>query len=57
MILQAEPFLEGVVLPLQDNVPENESQISSKILELKEALKGLNSLEIKLKVLLRFHVH
>ncbi|PWA46139.1 ATP-dependent protease La (LON) domain protein [Artemisia annua] len=46
---KSEPFLEGVVLPLQDNVPQNESEISSKVLELKEALHGLNSLEIKLK--------
>ncbi|GKE10458.1 ATP-dependent protease La domain protein, partial [Tanacetum coccineum] len=46
---KSEPFLEGVVLPLQDNVPQNESEISSKVLELKEALNGLNSLEIKLK--------
>lgn len=51
MILQADPYLEGIVLPLQDNVPQNESQISSKVLELKEALHSLNSLEIKLKVL------
>ncbi|MFS7910615.1 hypothetical protein Hanom_Chr02g00108341 [Helianthus anomalus] len=49
MIPQADPFLEGIVLPLQDNVPQNESEVSSKILELKEALEGLNSLEIKLK--------
>ncbi|KAI3763098.1 hypothetical protein L1987_53548 [Smallanthus sonchifolius] len=45
----ADPFLEGIVLPLQDNVPQNESEVSSKVLELKEALEGLNSLEIKLK--------
>ncbi|KAI3512944.1 hypothetical protein L1887_20267 [Cichorium endivia] len=46
---KADPFLEGIVLPLQDNVPQSESEISSKVLELKEALQGLNSLEIKLK--------
>ncbi|KAM0001269.1 putative Lon, substrate-binding domain, PUA-like superfamily [Helianthus debilis subsp. tardiflorus] len=46
---KADPFLEGIVLPLQDNVPQNESEVSSKVLELKEALEGLNSLEIKLK--------
>ncbi|CAI9267193.1 unnamed protein product [Lactuca saligna] len=46
---KADPYLEGIVLPLQDNVPQNESQISSKVLELKEALHSLNSLEIKLK--------
>ncbi|KAJ9559819.1 hypothetical protein OSB04_004979 [Centaurea solstitialis] len=49
MVLQVEPFLEGIVLPLQDNVPQNASKISSKVQELKEALHGLNSLEIKLK--------
>ncbi|XP_071686229.1 uncharacterized protein [Rutidosis leptorrhynchoides] len=46
---KAEPFLEGIVLPLKDNTPQNETEISSKILELKEAIRGLNSLEIKLK--------
>lgn len=46
---KVDPFLEGVVLPLQDNVPQNASEISSKVQELKEALHGLNSLEIKLK--------
>ncbi|XP_076920933.1 uncharacterized protein LOC143582195 [Bidens hawaiensis] len=46
---KADPFLEGIVLPLQDNVPENESEVSSKVVELKEALEGLHSLEIKLK--------
>ncbi|KAL4559679.1 hypothetical protein LXL04_031822 [Taraxacum kok-saghyz] len=46
---KADPYLEGIVLPLQDNVPENESEITSKVLELKEAIHGLNSLEIKLK--------
>ncbi|KAJ9559820.1 hypothetical protein OSB04_004980 [Centaurea solstitialis] len=48
-IEKVEPFLEGIVLPLQDNVPQNASEISSKVQELKEALHGLNSLEIKLK--------
>ncbi|CAH1419220.1 unnamed protein product [Lactuca virosa] len=33
----------------KDNVPESESEISSKVVELKEALHSLNSLEIKLK--------
>ncbi|XP_024972431.1 uncharacterized protein LOC112511174 [Cynara cardunculus var. scolymus] len=46
---KVDPFLEGTVLPLQDNVPQNASEISSKVQELKEALHGLNSLEIKLK--------
>ncbi|KAI7756194.1 hypothetical protein M8C21_032400 [Ambrosia artemisiifolia] len=46
---KADPFLEGIVLPLQDNIPQNEGELNSKVLELKEALDGLNSLEIKLK--------
>ncbi|KAM7510884.1 hypothetical protein LguiB_009759 [Lonicera macranthoides] len=46
---QAEPFLKGVVIPLQDNVSLDLSKISSQVLELKESLKSLNSLEIKLK--------
>lgn len=46
---QADPYLIGVVLPLQDSVPENLSNISSQVLELKQALYSLNSLEIKLK--------
>nr|XP_043636212.1 uncharacterized protein LOC122607326 isoform X2 [Erigeron canadensis] len=46
---KADPFLEGIVLPLQDNVPQSEVELNSKVLELKEAIYGLNSLEIKLK--------
>ncbi|KAM7507573.1 hypothetical protein LguiA_018026 [Lonicera macranthoides] len=46
---EAEPFLKGVVIPLQDNVSLDLSKISSQVLELKESLKSLNSLEIKLK--------
>lgn len=46
---QSEPYLKGMVLPLQDNVPEDLSNIDSKVLELKKALYSLNSLEIKLK--------
>ncbi|XP_074378763.1 uncharacterized protein LOC141720320 isoform X1 [Apium graveolens] len=46
---QSEPYLKGMVLPLQDNVPEDLSNIDSKVLELKKTLYSLNSLEIKLK--------
>ncbi|WOH00515.1 hypothetical protein DCAR_0519880 [Daucus carota subsp. sativus] len=46
---QSEPYLKGMVLPLQDNVPDDLSNISKKVLELKKALHSLNSLEIKLK--------
>ncbi|XP_059630966.1 uncharacterized protein LOC132273878 isoform X3 [Cornus florida] len=47
--VQADHYLKGLVVPLQDNVPEHVSEISSKAMELKEALYSLNSLEIKLK--------
>lgn len=47
--VQADPYLKGIVIPMQDNISECESEISSKVSELKEALYSLNSLEIKLK--------
>ncbi|KAF5731552.1 hypothetical protein HS088_TW18G00232 [Tripterygium wilfordii] len=46
---QADPYLKGEVLPIQDRVPESESELSSKIMAVKEALYSLNSLEMKLK--------
>ncbi|PIN11411.1 hypothetical protein CDL12_15980 [Handroanthus impetiginosus] len=46
---QAQPYLRGEVTPLQDNVSQKMTEINSKVLELKEALHNLNSLEIKLK--------
>ncbi|XP_075108659.1 uncharacterized protein LOC107777506 isoform X2 [Nicotiana tabacum] len=46
---QAEPYLTGAVIPLLDNTPHNDTELSSKVLEIKEALRNLNSLEIKLK--------
>ncbi|KAA8538690.1 hypothetical protein F0562_028329 [Nyssa sinensis] len=49
MEIEADPYLKGLVLPLRDNVPESVSKMSSKIMELKEVLYSLNSLEIKLK--------
>nr|CAN72166.1 hypothetical protein VITISV_004168 [Vitis vinifera] len=52
--VQADPYLKGIVIPMQDNIFECESEISSKVSELKEALYSLNSLEIKLKT--RFKV-
>lgn len=50
MCLQADPYLQGVVLPLHDKVPDSPSRLSSKLMEVKEALCRLNSVEIKLKV-------
>lgn len=47
--VQADPYLKGIVIPMQDNISECVSEISSKVSELKEALYSLNSLEIKLK--------
>ncbi|KAJ8541794.1 hypothetical protein K7X08_002610 [Anisodus acutangulus] len=47
---QAEPYLTGAVIPLLDNIPHSDTELSSKVLEIKEALRSLNSLEIKLKV-------
>ncbi|KAJ9675924.1 hypothetical protein PVL29_024746 [Vitis rotundifolia] len=47
--VQVDPYLKGIVIPMQDNISECVSEISSKVLELKEALYSLNSLEIKLK--------
>lgn len=47
---QAQPYLTGEVIPLQDNVLSNIEEISSKVKELGEVLSCLNSLEMKLKV-------
>ncbi|KAJ6884616.1 hypothetical protein NC652_031581 [Populus alba x Populus x berolinensis] len=47
--VQSEPYLKGEVIPLQDRfIGANE--ISSKVTAVKDALRSLNSLEIKLKV-------
>ncbi|KAJ4701219.1 ATP-dependent protease La (LON) domain protein [Melia azedarach] len=47
--LQADPYLQGEVMPMQDRSPESSSNVSSKVLAVKEAVYNLNSLEIKLK--------
>ncbi|KAK3426568.1 hypothetical protein EUGRSUZ_F02989 [Eucalyptus grandis] len=47
--VQAEPFLKGLVKPVQDSVAENPSETSSKVDQLKESLCNLIKLEIKLK--------
>ncbi|XP_050120801.1 uncharacterized protein LOC126598482 [Malus sylvestris] len=47
--VQAEPYLKGVVIPVHDRVPESESGLDPKVMQVKEALYSLNSLEIKLK--------
>ncbi|XP_058089892.1 uncharacterized protein LOC131236616 isoform X1 [Magnolia sinica] len=47
--VQMEPYLRGVVIPLQDNIPDSPIKINSTVMELSEALYSLNSLQIKLK--------
>ncbi|CAI9115022.1 OLC1v1015855C1 [Oldenlandia corymbosa var. corymbosa] len=46
---QEQPFLRGLVMPSKDYVLLDNSELDSKVSELKEALHNLNSLEIKLK--------
>ncbi|MCL7039961.1 hypothetical protein MKW94_005122 [Papaver nudicaule] len=46
---QADPYLKGVVIPLQDSLPDSMDKIVSDITKLKESLYQLNSLQIKLK--------
>ncbi|XWS23420.1 hypothetical protein CRYUN_Cryun28dG0012600 [Craigia yunnanensis] len=48
--LQADPYLKGEVRPNQDMVLDSTTNITSKVLQVKEALQSLNKLEIKLKV-------
>lgn len=48
--LQADPFLKGEVIPMQDTTSASPSDVSSKVLSVKEAVYSLNSLEVKLKV-------
>ncbi|KAF8100782.1 hypothetical protein N665_0217s0009 [Sinapis alba] len=48
--LGAEPYLSGEVRPIQDRFNyESSNEITSKISKLKESIKNLNSLEVKLK--------
>lgn len=47
---QADPYLRGTILPVRDNIVEDATGSSTKVMELKDALHNLNSLEIKLKV-------
>ncbi|OMO95875.1 hypothetical protein CCACVL1_05205 [Corchorus capsularis] len=47
--LQADPYLKGEVRPKQDEVLDGTTNLTSKILQVKEALQSLNKLEIKLK--------
>ncbi|XP_052189184.1 uncharacterized protein LOC127799304 isoform X2 [Diospyros lotus] len=48
--VQADPYLKGLVIPVQDVICDCVTKINSQVMVLKEALNCLNSLEIKLKV-------
>ncbi|XP_042507191.1 uncharacterized protein LOC122083447 isoform X1 [Macadamia integrifolia] len=58
--VQAEPYLTGVVVPKHDNSVDYDSDMNFEVLQLKEALYSLNSLQIKLKAskdeLLQTHI-
>ncbi|KAJ4795295.1 ATP-dependent protease La (LON) domain protein [Rhynchospora pubera] len=49
-LVQMEPYLRGVVVPVLDNVPSEATQLNSKVLELKDSISSLQALQIKLKV-------
>ncbi|ONI35806.1 hypothetical protein PRUPE_1G555700 [Prunus persica] len=49
LLEEADPYLKGVVIPVQDRVPDSVSKLHPKVMQVKEALYSLNSLEIKLK--------
>ncbi|KAM2669039.1 hypothetical protein EV2_020556 [Malus domestica] len=36
--MQADPYLKGVVIPVHDRVPESESGLDPKVMQVKEAL-------------------
>ncbi|XP_071925413.1 uncharacterized protein [Coffea arabica] len=46
---QEEPFLRGAVVPVKDRILHEATELNPKVLQLKEAIQNLNSLEIKLK--------
>lgn len=46
---QEEPFLRGTVVPVKDHRLHEATELNPKVLQLKEAIQNLNSLEIKLK--------
>lgn len=50
-VLQAEPYLKGEVIPMQDTSPDSPCDVlSPEASAVKDAVYSLNSLEIKLKV-------
>ncbi|XP_031267479.1 uncharacterized protein LOC116125906 isoform X2 [Pistacia vera] len=47
--VQADPYLKGEVMPMQDRNLYSSSDMNSKVLAVKEAVYSLNNLEMKLK--------
>ncbi|XP_052189185.1 uncharacterized protein LOC127799304 isoform X3 [Diospyros lotus] len=54
---KADPYLKGLVIPVQDVICDCVTKINSQVMVLKEALNCLNSLEIKLKLLSSVNRH
>ncbi|XP_008459683.2 uncharacterized protein LOC103498728 isoform X3 [Cucumis melo] len=48
-LLQVDPYLRGRILSVRDNIVQDECSLSSKVMDVKNVLHNLNSLEIKLK--------
>uniref|UniRef100_A0A9I9DQV5 Uncharacterized protein n=1 Tax=Cucumis melo TaxID=3656 RepID=A0A9I9DQV5_CUCME len=44
-----DPYLRGRILSVRDNIVQDECSLSSKVMDVKNVLHNLNSLEIKLK--------
>ncbi|XP_065013102.1 uncharacterized protein LOC135641573 isoform X1 [Musa acuminata AAA Group] len=49
-LMQMEPYLRGLVVPMLDNVSGQEKELEQKLLELTEYLVSLHNLQIKLKI-------
>ncbi|XP_068648658.1 uncharacterized protein [Aristolochia californica] len=48
-LIQMEPYLRGVVVPMQDKISECKTEVNAMTMELKETLFNLQMLQIKLK--------
>ncbi|XP_022973983.1 uncharacterized protein LOC111472596 isoform X1 [Cucurbita maxima] len=59
-LLQTDPYLRGTISPVRDDIVQNDSGLSTKVMDVKDVLRNLNSLEIKLKApkeaLLQTHI-
>ncbi|KAJ3671599.1 hypothetical protein LUZ60_007678 [Juncus effusus] len=49
-VVQMEPYLRGIVIPVQDNIPDQVVQLDSRLSKLRDSIAILHSLQIKLKV-------